>query len=374
MWLSNTFRSGAGIFSREVSLADGRLEFRLDLVLLVTWMLPALLSAMQGDSAARSFLSDSALHARSLVAVPILILGEYFSLPLLREISGRFRSLVSEDERGLFEAYLDPVRSFRLPVAVVIASIVCAYLVVLILLRYLPLSSISGWQRGYGDGFRLFSPGGWWNVLVNVPLVLSLVFMWIWRLFLWSRFLWQISRLRLQLIASHPDGMAGLRFLGYSPAALLPLSVALSAILAGMIADRVLLFGEPVMSYQHLLYTFAAVVIVLYYGPAIILTGKLFNVRRRGVVAYSRLANRVGRSFEEKWMKDSDASALEVPDFSATADLYHVVEQVYRMRVVPIDMKSLGIFITVTLIPFLPVILLQVPLKTIVQKIAALSF
>ena len=277
-----------------------------------------------------------------LVAVPILILGEYFSLPLLREISGRFRSLVSEDERGLFEAYLDPVRSFRLPVAVVIASIVCAYLVVLILLRYLPLSSISGWQRGYGDGFRLFSPGGWWNVLVNVPLVLSLVFMWIWRLFLWSRFLWQISRLRLQLIASHPDGMAGLRFLDT-----LRLRVASAECCPECNSGRNdrrpgPAFGEPVMSYQHLLYTFAAVVIVLYYGPAIILTGKLFNVRRRGVVAYSRLANRVGRSFEEKWMKDSDASALEVPDFSATADLYHVVEQVYRMRVVPIDMKSLG--------------------------------
>lgn len=378
MRLTDRYFGGVGVLSGEMPSGTERLEARLIMALLLLWMLPALLSVVHGDWAVRSFLFDSAIHTRSLVAVPILIVGEYFSVPLLRRITDRFRSLVPDDQHDAFENYLRPALSLRIPAALIAVSIACAYAAVFVLLRHHPFSSIAVWQIGGGDGFRLFSPAGWYNLLVGIPLALCLFFTWLWRLALWSRFLRQVSKLRLLLIPSHPDRAAGLGFLGLSPLAFLPLSVAVSVIMAGMIANRVLLLGESVIHYRNLLIGQAIVMSVLFCAPLMLLAQKLLEVRRRGRVEYSGLARRVGRRFEEKWLNDPKAGGaggeetLDIPDFSATADLFTVLEHVYQMRIIPIDRRSLGALIAITLLPFLPVALLQLPLKTVVQKIAVL--
>lgn len=378
MRFMNNFASGVGVFAREAPSEASRVEFPLASAILATWLMPALLNVIQGESAVRTFLADSALHTRSLVAVPALILGEYFSIPLLQRIAKHFRGLIPENETKSFETYLSPVCSFRLSAHAMIVVTICAYAAVLILISSLPLTSVGGWQKSSEEGLRPFSPAGWWNALVGVPLTLCLLFAWLWRLFLWSRFLWRISKLRLQLIPSHPDGLAGLRFLGNYPAAFIPLSFALSAILAGMITNRVLLYGDSVMRYRDLLVGLVMGVILLFCAPSMILAEKLLEVRRRGTVAYSKFARRIGFRFEEKWINDSnpdgvdDEEMLKAPDFSATADFYSVADNVYRMRIMPVDLKSLGIVIIVTLLPFLPVALLQLPFDTILQKAAAL--
>jgi hypothetical protein len=41
---------------------------------------------------------------------------------------------------------------------------------------------------------------------------------------------------------------------------------------------------------------------------------------------YGSLAGQLGKQFEQKWLKKPiDKGALEVPDFSSTADLYGAV-------------------------------------------------
>ncbi len=56
-----------------------------------------------------------------------------------------------------------------------------------------------------------FSLAGWWHLLVSLPLLLILFFGWIWRLALWARFLFLMSRLNLRLIPAHPDNVGGLK-------------------------------------------------------------------------------------------------------------------------------------------------------------------
>ena len=53
--------------------------------------------------------------------------------------------------------------------------------------------------------------------VVRRPLPLLLLGLgWLWRLYLWGRFLWQLSRLDLRLVPAHPDQTAGLKFVGYA--------------------------------------------------------------------------------------------------------------------------------------------------------------
>src|SRR5207302_1329448 len=63
---------------------------------------------------------------------------------------------------------------------------------------------------------------------------------------------------------------------------------------------------------------------------------------------------------------------LGVQDFSATTDLYQIVANVYAMRFVPVDFKSLLMLAGATLLPFLPVALLEMPLDALVTRLKEL--
>jgi len=57
------------------------------------------------------------------------------------------------------------------------------------------------------------SLAGWWYGYVSLPIFQFLLVRWYFRLFIWTRFLWQVSRIDLQLIPTHPDRVGGVGFL-----------------------------------------------------------------------------------------------------------------------------------------------------------------
>jgi hypothetical protein len=63
-----------------------------------------------------------------------------------------------------------------------------------------------------------------------------------------------------------------------------------------------------------------------------------------------------------------DDDALQAPDFSAATDLYSIVANVYQLRLVPVELRSLLIVLWATLVPFVPVLLMAVPLDTLLQR------
>ena len=66
---------------------------------------------------------------------------------------------------------------------------------------------------------------------------------WYFRMFIWTRFLWQVSRIELKLVPTHPDRVGGLGFLGNIVYAFTPLLLAHGVLLAGLIADRIFFAG-----------------------------------------------------------------------------------------------------------------------------------
>ena len=68
---------------------------------------------------------------------------------------------------------------------------------------------------------------------------------------------------------------------------------------------------------------------------------------------------------ERKWLERSasvDEAALDVQHFSATTDLYQVVSNVYRIKSAPLDLQDLVAVIIAVLLPFVPVLLYEIPL------------
>src|SRR5690606_7503102 len=83
------------------------------------------------------------------------------------------------------------------------------------------------------------SLAGWWYGYVSLPIFQFILYRWYFRLFIWARFLWQVSRLELSLVPTHPDGAGGLGFLSLVVPAFTPLLLAQGTLYAGMIANRI---------------------------------------------------------------------------------------------------------------------------------------
>jgi len=188
---------------------DPKIRIRVPLVIVIGWIPLALLAAVQGlmygDNSLRSLLLDFGGYARYVVAAPLFTLAESLCFPRFERIIRHFRDcgLVSVTDRDRYEAIV--VSSAKLINSRVaeIAAFVLAY-VPTALIVYSSASRLPGWHW-VAEEKGLFSIAGWWHTIVSLPLLSVLLLGWVWRQILWSRFLWLVSRLDLQIVATHPD-------------------------------------------------------------------------------------------------------------------------------------------------------------------------
>jgi hypothetical protein len=336
--------------------------------------LPLLLLVVPDADALRSFLADIAVHARYLVALPMLMLAESLCRPRLSALARHFAQsgLVTDADRTRFEATTESTRR-RLdsPIAEV-GVILLAYVAALGINRLAAVDMLPPWQVS-SNGFAGRSPAGLWHVAVSMPVLLIFVFGWLWRLLLWGRFLRLMSHLDLRLLASHPDRCGGLHFVSQSPRAFAVPAAGLSVIMAGGLMGRILREGPLPLTFMYVVVGTATIMLLLFASPLLVFSGKLLRHWNKGMLEYGALAHRVGRDFERAWLEEGSADAedpLGSQAFSATADLYQVVENVYGMRIVPMDATGLLLFAGATLLPFIPALLLMVPTSVLLEKVA----
>jgi len=352
------------------------IRHRALLALLVGWA-PLLLLAMAQSlwlhtNVVTPLLKEVGVHARYLIAAPLLVLAEVSCAPQLNAIIRNFAEsgFVGEADRGrLQEAIGSTYRLLQSRIAEVLV-IAFSYIVVAAAIHSHPSDQVPPWATA-GGITPFYSPAGWWHMLVSLPLLLVLLFGWIWRLLLWTRLLWRIARLDLQLTISHPDHCAGLAFLGQSVRAFAIIAFALAAIVAGRSATIVLGGGRLPTPELYFNVGFLLGIVAVFVAPLLVFSPMLMKTWRRAIFQYGGLAERVGQIFERKWLtfRKHDEQVLEKPDFSATADLYQVVSNAYEIRFVPLGLKDLAILVVAMLLPFLPVVLMTVPADVIWAQI-----
>ena len=347
-------------------------------VVLVGW-LPLFVLALVplaggNDEVLRAFLRDASVHARSRVAAPIFVLAEGVCGPRLAALARTFR------ERGIIlqgrdSAYDEVVRSIsRLrdlwPVHVL--AVVLAYVIAILLFAYVPASFLPDWHHSQQILLLGRSLASWWHALVSLPLLLILLLGWCWRLVLWARYLWLVSRMDLRLVASHPEGAAGLMFLSHSLSDLSVLGAAIGVIVAS--TELAHLFAGGAVTLEQLgRVTFGTIVFVLliFVAPLLSFSDVLARTRLLGVSTYGALAQRVGEAMEDKWMRGragADTSdPLSSTDFSVVSDLFQSAQRASTMRLMPIESGSLLVLTGATALPFGAVALTLVPFSKLLE-------
>jgi len=337
---------------------------RLLVITSITW-LPLLLLAtigpLAGSAGRLSFLRDVEVHARFLVALPILIAAELLVHARLTPIVRRFidlRIILPADLPRFNRAVKAAVR-LRNSVPLEIALLACVYIFGLWLWSDRVVLGTATWYARAGGRWEL-TPAGFWYVFVSIPIAQFVLLRWYMRFFIWYRFLWQVSRINLNLIASHPDRCGGMGFLGKTSWAFGPILFAQGAMLAGVVASRVLYRGESLPSFKLQIGGFIAFFLVVILGPLLMFTPKMAAARRKGLGEFALLAQRYVEGFQQKWIAGqhtSDEELLGTGDIQSLADLGNSFGLARDMRVVPFGLDDITRLAAVTAAPFLPLLL-----------------
>src|SRR5512139_391271 len=227
---------------RRAHLSDDAMSMlrrRIVVIALFAWLPLLLLSAfegrMLGGSTVVPFLLDFEVHIRYLVALPLLIGAELIVHRRMRPLVQLFleRRLIPESATARFEAAVASAFRLRNSVLAEILLIALVYGVgILIVWRhYVALDAATWYATPSAEGAKLSFAGAWYGY-VSLPIFQFLLLRWYFRLFVWTRFLWQVSRIELNLVPTHPDRTGGLGFLAGTAYAFMPLLVAHGAMLA----------------------------------------------------------------------------------------------------------------------------------------------
>jgi hypothetical protein len=369
---------------RRSHLSDDGLDLvyrRMLIITLVAW-LPLLLLATLGSSAGNagrlSFLHDVEVHVRFLIALPILVAAELIVHARIRPVVRNFveRHIVLPQDLPRFHRAIESAIKLRNSISTEIGLLLVVYNFGLWFWHGRIRVDASTWYGKPGGPWNL-TPAGFWYVFVSIPVVQFLLLRWYLRLFIWFRFLWQVSRLNLKLIPTHPDRSAGLAFLGKSAYAFGPILFAQGAMLAGLIASRVLYRGESLLSFKLQAGGFVAFFVLAILGPLLMFTPQMARAKRKGLADYGLLAQRYVESFEQKWILRNPAPSEELlgaADIQSLADLGNSYALVREMRSVPFGLEDITRLAAATAVPLLPLLLTIFSLEELIMRIIKTVF
>jgi len=352
------------------------LERRMLFFALLTWLPLFLLSALGGElwgggEGEVPFLKEVVIHVRFLVAVPLLIAAEIMVHRRMRSIVAQFleRKLIPAEAMARFEAAISSTLRLRNSAVAEVLLIVFVFTA-----GYLISSSVTvaaGWRTA-GQGL---TAAGYWYVFVSLPVFQFLLLRWYFRLFLWIRFLWLVSRIPLKLMPTHPDRLGGLSFVAGTLEGFVPLAFAHGAMLAGLIADRIFHTGAGLLQFRVEIGLLVAFLICLLAAPLLFFSYQLLEAKRLAKREYGTLAQRYVREFDEKWLRGgapADEELIGSGDIQSLADLGNSFEVVRGMRVIPVTRDAVIMLAVATVLPVAPLLLTIMPLEELLKKALAL--
>jgi len=372
---------------RRAHLSDDALMLvrqRIIVIALLSWLPLLVLSTLEGQalggSATVPFLLDLEVHVRFLLTMPLLIAAELVVHRRMRSVVQVFmeRHLIPEGAVTRFHAAIASAFRLRNSVLAEVLLIAVVYVVGILIVwrQYMALDTATWYATPSAEGSTL-SLAGMWYGYVSLPVFQFLLCRWYFRLFIWSRFLWQVSRIELSLVPTHPDRVGGLGFLSNTVYAFALLAVAHGALLAGPLANRIFFLGAALPAYKAEIAVVVVFVLCMVVGPLLVFAPQLAQAKRTGLREYGTLAERYVREFDVKWLRGgapADEPLVGSSDIQSLADLGNSYEVVRAMRIVPFTKETVVQIVVATLAPIAPLALTMMPLEELLKTLLGVLF
>ena len=338
------------------------------------WAVLVALALVEGLGSVLFSIEAIGAHVRLLLAIPLLFLCETMIDPRFATFVRRMIRLrvVRASARPDLEVEIARITRWKdawLPEAFFLLACVLLAQTTANVNLFTYLSGIQG--EAVADAVREATWTSRWYWSVCVPLFRFLWLRWLWRLALWCFLLWQMSRMELRLIPTHPDRAAGLGYLEVVHAEFAPMVLAISAVQSASLAQDIAAGRTTLTSAYPGLAIMLFVDALLFVGPLLVFSRKLWQCWVKGLNEYGALAERYVSEFDKKWLGAGAGPAeplLGTADIQSLADLSTSVSIVRDMRFVPVGPRLLIPLTVAALVPLLPLLLFKYPIAQLLVK------
>jgi len=341
----------------------------------LTWIPLLILSVVKGTAYGSNipvpFLRDFSAYSRFLVGLPLLLLAEIVIGPRIAGTAEHFvtSGVVVQKDFDAFDTAVARNLRLRDSVLVEVIILILSYIFTFTAFRITAVHVSTWYAIRTGTGMSMNLPG-WWLILFCTPLWGFLLLRWLWRLFLWFRFLSMVSKLDLQLFPTHPDESAGLGFVGEAQRFFGLLLFAYSFGTAGVIANALIYDKVPLQNYAPAIASYAICALLVLILPLAIFTPRILAAKRKGLQEYGTLATAYTRAFQNKWVLGENPqheALLGSDDIQSLADLGNSYAIIAKMGALPVDLRSILHLAVAALLPMAPLLLAVMPLKDLLK-------
>jgi hypothetical protein len=349
----------------------------------MTWLPMLVLAALEGHAIGptprASLLLDFATYARLFIAVPLIFAAEMIVGPRMHSAATRFveAGIVQPESLRGFAAAVQRVARRReawLPEAIFL--IVALFGGWLISVEQVAGLASASWHTVWTGAVARPSLAALWYHFTAIPLLQFFVLRWLWRLIVWALFLWDVSRLRLDLEPTHTDMAGGLGFLGNAHMSMWIFPFAFGCVISAELAFSASFEGLNVASLKTMmpvLFAYLVFVELATFGPLVVFVGPLLAARREALRTYGTLVQQHNALFSRKWImgeKPADELPLGNPDMSSLVDLGSSFLVVRQMNVFPVSRTQMVQVAVISCLPALPLVFLVLPFAEVLKLIA----
>jgi hypothetical protein len=376
----NSIVAGGPLYSAYVRLGmmDNRFGLcylRVLLALGICWLPLVVMTSISGSllyDTSMPFLEDAEAQARLLIALPLLILAEVIAHNRLAIIVGHFRSrgIVVGKDLERFDRMVENTLRLRNSYWIELALFGLAFLVQPTFWQHNAATGTTWYSTASGSGQHL-TLAGFWYAYVSRAIFRFLLFRWYFRVAIWFRLLFQISKLPLKLNGLHPDCAAGLGFLRQSVPAMAPLLLAHTVVASAMIADQILYNGAKLVDFRMQIIAIVALLLAISAVPLYFFTLKIDLAKRASLGELGRIGTAYVNEFWRKWMRGEageDEPLIGTADIQSLADIANSYGTVVRTKPMMPDREMLWPVAAFILLPFVPLLLTTFSLEKLVEN------
>jgi hypothetical protein len=326
------------------------------LLIAVTWVPMAIFAGADGQASlyvdGSNFFADFAAYAQFIIGLPLFVLAESVVARATRDAANQF--LVSDIVRPADQPRVIAMhvriarlrRSWWSDGACLAIAFVLSWFIWNTELGF-PPDKLTWHTTWTADAGRVLTRAGAWEFLIALPIQMYWWLRIVWKIALWYLYLREVSRLRLDLRPTHPDGTGGIAFVSVVQArfSLVILAYGISNVAATVgykVAVEGADFSMPPVWGPIVGFTILAP--LLFTAPLLRFTHQLRVAKERALRRYRDMAMDHVRATESLLARgDVRRRAGELKTaFAEAGGVWKMFEQTQAMRVVPFDWKSFG--------------------------------
>lgn len=355
---------------------------RFFIIFLITWVPMALLSMKTAmllpanAPYAENFFYDFAAYAQFFVGIPLYLIAERVVGESIMGASRDFHDsgIISEEDKPKLkdiEKKVEVVRKKFWPEAICIGiSFFFAFMAFAPeLVRNDPnmvtwhVDPITHKEFLFWTLTHWYTPAGMFATFAALPIQTYIWVRWVCKIWIWYWYLRQVSKFKLNLVASHPDHTGGVGFLSEVQAkfALVILAGGISGVVA-TVGYKIAIEHAPVdlPPVYGLVFGFAIGAPILFLAPLLLFTKQLARTKKRALAQYREKAMAIAQRVESGWLFDTASDKIQ--DAQAKDELAQLnllsgfYDRIHGMRVVPFDLRSGGQLFGSAIGPLLPLV------------------